>query len=304
MTGSTLFIVNPAAGAGRAGKLWARIWQDRAAGEFAPSTIVTTRPGEAISIAQEAASKYDRVIAVGGDGTVSEVAEGLLRVGGHQCALGIIPVGTGNDLAGTMGIRRLRDAIEVLAEVHSRVIDVIEVHCVANDQPLHRHALSFAGVGIIGPVLRNTTRRAKRLLGRVGAYRFGLLQALWQYRSPHMNIVCDEVVSKNRCLFLGVSNGETAGGGMRIAPGARMDDGLLNVNLVGAVTRWEALKQLRKLSQGRHTSHPQVRYCTATTITIESDPVSDVAADGEIIGQTPARFLLKPKALRVIGHDL
>jgi YegS/Rv2252/BmrU family lipid kinase len=302
MTGSSLFIVNPAAGAGRASALWARIRRDLAAGDASLNTVFTTRPGEATSIAQEAASKYDRVIAVGGDGTVSEVAEGLLRVGGHQCALGMIPLGTGNDFARAMGIRRVQDTFEALAASHSRVIDVIEVHCIANGRPLYRHVLIFAGVGIIGPVLRNTTRLAKRLLGRVGAYRFGLLQALWQYRYPHMHIDCDEVVSKNNCLFLGASNGEIAGGGMRIAPGARMDDGLLNVNLVGALTRWEALKQLRKLGQGLHISHPQVRYFTATSITIESDPVCDVAADGEIIGHTPARFVVKPKALRVLGH--
>jgi len=81
-----------------------------------------------------------------------------------------------------------------------------------------------------------------------------------------------------------------------------MEDGLLNVNLVGPVGRWEALKQFRSLSQGNHTGHPQVRYFTASTISIESDPVSEVAADGEIIGHTPARFVVKPKALRVLAR--
>jgi YegS/Rv2252/BmrU family lipid kinase len=300
MTGSSLFIVNPAAGAGRAGELWARIRRDLR--DVSPNTIVTTRPGEATSIAQEAASTYDRLIAVGGDGTVSEVAEGLLGLAGHRCALGVVPLGTGNDFARTIGIHRLPDAFQALARGHRRTIDVIEVHCVANNKSLKRHALVFAGAGIIGTVLRNTTPLAKRVLGRAGAYRAGLLRALWHYKAPRMRVLCDNAVSEGNYLFLGASNGEEAGGGMRLAPGARIDDGLLNLNLVGALSRWQAVKQLQSLSRGQHTSHPQVRYFAARTMTLESDPVSDVAADGEIIGQTPARFVVKPKALLVLAH--
>jgi diacylglycerol kinase (ATP) len=87
---------------------------------------------------------------------------------------------------------------------------------------------------------------------------------------------------------------------MRIAPGARIDDGFLNVNLVGAVSRWQALKQLRQLSHGQHTSHPMVQYFPARSISIESDPPGEVAADGELIGLTPATFTVKPKALEVL----
>jgi diacylglycerol kinase (ATP) len=300
MARRSLFIVNPAAGAGRAGDLWAQVRRELSSRDLSPEAILTTRAGEATAIARAAASKCDRVIAVGGDGTVSEVAEGLLGVTEGQCALGIVPLGTGNDFAQTISILGLPDAFEALAADHRRMIDVIEVHCVANNKLLHRHALVFAGAGIIGPTLRHTTPLAKKLLGRAGAYRAGLLRALWHYQPADMRVTCDEVASQGDYLFLGASNGAEAGGGMRLAPGARIDDGLLNVNLVGNLSRWESLKQLRRLSRGQHTAHPQVRYFTARNVTLESDPASEVAADGEIIGHTPARFAVKPRALPVL----
>ena len=300
MAQRTLFIVNPAAGAGQARERWARFGREMWRAESSPETRITSRAGEAAAIAREAAIKYERVIAVGGDGTVSEVANGLLSVAGNQCALGIIPLGTGNDIAQTLGIRGLEDARRVLAADRRRIIDVIEVHSATDGQSVMGYALLFAGVGIVSAVLRKTTPLAKRLLGQSGAYRAGLLLALWCFHPLRMRIVCDGEVSEGHHLFLGASNGEKAGGGMRIAPGARIDDGLLNVNLVGAASRWEALKQLRRLSRGQHTSHAMVQYRTARSISIESDPPGEVAADGELIGLTPAMFVVKPKALAVL----
>src|SRR5262249_50894436 len=162
---------------------------------------------------------------------VSEVAEGLLGVAQCPCILGVIPLGTGNDFAQMMGIRHSQDALRTLATEDCRVIDVIEVHCDANGIAAQRHALFFAGAGIIGPVLRKTTRLSKRLLGRTWAYRAGLLRALGNYRSPRMRIICDEAVWEGACLLLGASNGEYVGGGMRIGPGAGMDDGSVNGKL-------------------------------------------------------------------------
>src|SRR5262245_9291079 len=166
-----LFIVNPAAGGGRAGLLWPRVRRELLARDFSATAILTTRVGEATVLTREAASNYDCVAAVGGDGTVSEVAEGLLGVAQCPCILGVIPLGTGNDFAQMMGIRHSQDALRTLATEDCRVIDVIEVHCDANGIAAQRHALFFAGAGIIGPVLRKTTRLSKRLLGRTWAYR-------------------------------------------------------------------------------------------------------------------------------------
>jgi len=125
------------------------------------------------------------------------------------------------------------------------------------------------------------------------------LRALWSYRSPFMRITCDGQLFEGRFLFAGVSNSETAGGGMKIAPGAQTDDGLLNVNLVASMGRWEALKQLRRVCKGQHTTHPSVRYLTALSLDVETESPMDVAADGDLIGHTPAQFRVLPKALEV-----
>lgn len=261
---------------------------------------MTSRAGEATAIARAAACKYERVIAGGGDGTISEVAHGILSAADTHCALGVVPLGTGNDTAQMIGIRNLEDARRALTGERARPVDAIQVDYVAAGKPAHRHALVFTGVGIVSRVLRNTTPFTKRVLGRSWAYRAALLQALCRYQTPRMRITCDGKVSEGPHFFLGVNNGEDAGGGMRLAPGAQIDDGLLNVNLVGAVTRWEALKQLRRLNLGQHTGHPAVHYLNAKEISVESDPVIEVTMDGELIGDTPARFLVRPKALAIL----
>jgi YegS/Rv2252/BmrU family lipid kinase len=252
-----------------------------------------------MQIAHESAHKYELVVAVGGDGTVLEVAGGILKSAAARTALGIVPFGTGNDFARNSGIHNEDHAHEALTQGQPRFVDVIEARCLVQGEPAVRHALLFAGVGIIGESLKQTTTRVKRLFGQRFAYPVGILRALWTYRAPFMRITCDGERFEGRYLFAGASNSETAGGGMKIAPGAKTDDGLLNVNLIGAVGRWEALKQLRRLCQGRHTTHPGVRYLTAVSLGVEPESPLEVAADGDLIGQTPAQFRVLPKALEI-----
>ena len=301
MADRTLFIVNPAAGAGRGRTRWVHF--ARTLPLTAPEAMFTANPGEAATVARETAVKYQRVIAVGGDGTISDVAHGILSSGAGHCALGVIPVGTGNDIARMIGIDNLEDARRALGGDHIRLLDTIEINCHSVGKSLRRSVLLFAGVGIVSQVLRNTTPFTKRILGRAWAYRAALLRAVWQYESPRMRITSDGKLAEGQHLFLGISNAEDAGGGMRIAPGAQMDDGWLDINLVGAMKRWEALKQLRRLNLGRHTTYPAVRYFRAREVRVESDSPIEVAADGELIGHTPARFVVRPKTLSVVIPD-
>ncbi len=252
-----------------------------------------------MEIAHEAAHKYELVVAVGGDGTVLEVAGGILKSAATRTALGIVPFGTGNDFARNSGIHDEDRAHAALTQGQTRFVDVIEARCIVEGKPSVRHALLFAGVGIIGESLKRTTPLVKRLFGQRFAYPVGILRALWSYRSPLMRITSDGQLFEGPFLFAGASNSETAGGGMKIAPGARTDDGLLNVNLIGPLGRWETLKQLRRLRSGEHITHPNVRYLTATTLEVETESRLEVAADGDLIGFTPAQFRVLPKALEI-----
>jgi YegS/Rv2252/BmrU family lipid kinase len=293
-----LFIINPAAGA-------AQRWPafDRAARTEGLSSdqILTADAGEAACLAQKFAAEYDVLAAVGGDGTISEVANGLVLSGARQCALGIVPAGTGNDAAAAVGIRAEDHALRILLFGRPRPIDLIEVSCQIDRKPGLRYALLFAGVGIVCESLKRTTRTLKRLFGHRRAYPVGLLRALWTYQAPRMRVSVGGQSFERPFLFAGASNTECAGGGMKIAPGAEIDDGMLNLNLIEKVGRWEALKQLRALCSGLHIHRPYVQYLVGHNLTIHAELSLEVAADGELIGHTPAQFTIKPKALQVLA---
>ena len=299
MTGRrTLYIVNPAAGAGRGGARWARFQQRLREQRLRGDVVTTQRAGETGRLAREAVHNYDLLVAVGGDGTVTEVADGILASGaGARVGMGVVPTGTGNDFAHGIGIHHDEGAYRTLAEGRVRRQDVIQIQHVVDGRPAVRHALLFAAVGIISELLKRTTPRVKRLFGQRLAYGVGLIHALLDYKPPRIRVTCDGRQVEDRFLFVGASNTEIAGGGMRLAPGAQDDDGVANVNLVQAITRWDALGQIRRLYQGKHTTHPGVRYFPARSVHVESESPVEVALDGELAGFTPARFEIKPKAL-------
>ena len=155
-------------------------------------------------------------------------------------------------------------------------------------------------MGIIGEVLKQVTPRVKRVFGRRLAYPVGALRAIWKYRAPHMRVTCDGSIWEKRFLLLSASNAELSGGGMRLAPGAKMDDGWLDVNLAETVSRRAAAVLIWRMSRGHRISHPKLRYFTAHTVAVEADPPIEVQADGEIIGRTPAEFAVMPQALKVL----
>jgi diacylglycerol kinase (ATP) len=297
---TALFIVNPAAGLGRGQARWNRFERElRLAGlEF--QYVFTDSAGDARRLAQEAVGEYELVVAVGGDGTCAEVASGLLASGAEQTAMGVVPLGTGNDTAAVLGVNSESDAQRALFRKETRTIDVIRVECVADGKPAVRHALLFGGVGLVSEALKRTTPAVKRLFGKRLAYPAGIIAALWNNASSPMRLTCDRRIIENRFLMVCASNSEIAGGGMRLAPGARMDDGLLNLNLVEAVGRWEALRQLWRVRRGAHLNHPKVQYLTARDLRVEADPPREVAADGELVGFTPVRFQVRRQALRVV----
>jgi diacylglycerol kinase (ATP) len=295
-----LFLVNPAADAGNAGGKWPEVQRRLRASGVEGDVALTTRPGEALELARARAGDYDAIVAVGGDGTAFEVVSGILSSTSPATNFGVFPAGTGNDIAVVLGVGHPRIAIETLAEGRARSFDAIRIDCFQDGRPLLRHALLFGGVGIVGESLKRTTGLVKKTFGQRLAYPIGVARALLSYRSPPMKVTLDQQLHTGRHLFVCASNSETSGGGMKLAPGARMDDGLLNVNRIDDVGRWAALWHLRRLCQGRHTTHPQVDYQTASTLAVEADVPLEVAADGELIGHTPARFTVQPAALRVL----
>jgi diacylglycerol kinase (ATP) len=299
MSARILFIINPAAGAGRGLERWRRLEAQAQKLGIQPDHRLTAKPEEARQWAAQAAQDYDLIAAVGGDGTAMDVANGILSCPEPRAALAVLPVGTGNDLAANLGFN---GQLKILlpGQGRTRAVDVLEVKCQATQEQVTHHALVLAGVGLLGECLRRTNPTLKRVFGSRLAYSAGVAWALCRWRPTRLRVAIEDQVFENRFLLASASNGERAGGGMRLAPGALMDDGLLNVTLVEAVGRLEALRQLAAVRRGTHIHHPSVRCFMATSLRVESEPPCLVAADGEILGHTPVSIQLLPRKLSVL----
>lgn len=294
MTAATpafLAIVNPAAGNG-AGKRLAPVLAERfrAAGMHI-EVLVTPGPGEAARLASEAAGDgYDAVIAVGGDGTANEVANGLIGTG---AALALLPIGNGNDLARGLGYPRRSAAIpRFLASARPRVIDVGEVN--------GRIFVNAAGVGIDG-VVAEGVRGSARLVGPTFGYFAGALGAIATYRPVRMRTTIDGVARDAPQLIIVASNGPFFGSGMRPAPAAELDDGWLDVTVADDLGRLATLRALAQLYRGTHANGTTIRAIRARTLSIELDRPMPVAVDGEILRAASITIGIRPRALTVLA---
>ncbi len=294
------FIINPNAAAGRCRARWAELHDRLRRDGIRGKVVFTSSPDDAVRFAQELGRECSVVVAVGGDGTLFEVASGLLLAGVTQTALGVLPLGTGNDAARQCGISDVTQACRTLQGNRTKAVDAIRIRCQVAGAPVLRYALLFGAVGIAGEALLRTTPLVKKIFGQRLAYPVGALRAIRSYRAPQMRVTCDGQTWENRFLLVCASNGEMAGGGMRLAPGARIDDGLLDVNACEAISRWDTIALLWQVCRGHRMAHPKLRYFTARTMAVAADPPLAVAADGELIGHTPAQMEVAPKALKIL----
>jgi diacylglycerol kinase (ATP) len=291
-----LVIVNPTAGGGRAARLvpWLR---ERLAARPDARLEVTTRAGDAErSAAALGAADAGRIVAVGGDGTVQEAVNGIMAAGHEGASLGIVPVGTGNDLARSLGLPRDPAAAWTVAVGSGeRPMDLMRA---TSGDGRRRWFGSAGGIGFDAQVAAAMATRAAWQRGRAG-YLVTTLSELRRFDNRSVELTLDGVASTARVLFVAVANGEYYGGGMRIAPGASVDDGLLDICVVGNVSRLTALGQLANLYRGTHVNHPQVEMRRARAVTISGTSATLVHLDGEPFGSLPVRIELQPAALLV-----
>ena len=295
MSHAPLIIVNPTAGGGRAARLvpWLRERLERRADA---DLRITRGPGEAEEMAAGAlASGHDRVVAVGGDGTVQEVVNGLL--GAEEPAeLGIVPVGTGNDLARSLALPT--DAAlgwRIAIGSTSQPLDVLRAR---NGDGRERWFGSAGGIGFDAQVAAAMADRRGWQAGRAG-YLLTTLSELRRFENRPVRITIDGAVIDRAVLLVAIANGEFYGGGMRIAPGARPDDGRADICVVGDISRLTALRQLANLYRGTHVHHPAVSMYSGSEIAIDGDAATRIHLDGEPFGAIPLRVRVVPAALRV-----
>lgn len=259
--------------------------------------VLTTAPGEATQQAQRAAqNRVDAVVAAGGDGTVSEVVNGLIRSAGGRVArpLGILPIGTGNDFSDMLGLPRdLEEAADVIAAGQTRQIDAGRV----NDRFFNNNcALAME------PMVTIENVRMRRLSGNL-RYVAALVKSLFKLRAWHMRIRWDDGEHEGPMYLLSVCNSPRTGGVFYMSPDARLDDGLFDFVFAPEMPKWRVLSIVPGLFKGNHLKHPLVSHGRTRRLTVESDPGTPIHADGEIISESERRveYEILPGRLRVLA---
>jgi diacylglycerol kinase (ATP) len=301
-----LFIVNPIAGSGRAHSIVPRIEAWLAERGIGAKLLETREPGHAERLAAAATDLgHDRVIAVGGDGTIQEVINGLLASGvgtdGGPPAMGVIPSGRGNDLARSVHLPI--DPMACLPIALGETMHPFDVGLATSSDGSQRHFGAAGGVGFDAAVAYTMAVHRRFWMRGEAGYFLGTLNELRRYRNSALQVTLvgdgeDRVVDQ-RFLFIAFANGPYYGGGMQICPDARTDDGWLDVCLVGDLSRLAALRELPGIYQAKHLRNPKVEIVNARSLRIDGDTATRVHLDGEPFGSVPVDVTLLPGAVSV-----
>lgn len=296
-------IVNPAAGASTTHRKWPRINRLLKHIGLSFEHQYTEGAGHAIELAKSAAKDgYRYLVAVGGDGTVNEVANGmLLSTDADGMSLGVISTGTGSDFARSTGIpRHYINACSSLTSLNRTLIDVGIVEYQSQGKPEKRFFVNAAGIGFDAAAVEATERMPKYFGGTI-PYLTGLLRTLIGYRNKSVTLRIGDEVKSTRILSVVVANGGYLGGGMHVAPESILNDNLLDVVVIGDIGKFDLLKSLPMVYKGTHGKHPKVSMEKASSISVESSERILVHADGELLGEGPASFSLIPAALSIVA---
>ncbi|WP_096199035.1 diacylglycerol/lipid kinase family protein [Bacillus sp. FJAT-45350] len=292
-----VFIVNPISGNGRTITIWKNIERLLVDKGITYDVKYTNGQGHATEIVRELdSSNVTAVIAVGGDGTVHDVVNGLKVV---KVPLGIIPAGSGNDYARSMNIPKdFKLALERILTGKKKKIDILHVG--------ERCCMTVIGIGFDGRVaeLANSSKYKKILNGlNLGKFTYLaiVLKVLFQYKPTKVTITLDdEDITFDDVWLVAVANLPYYGGGMNICPDAESDDGILDVCIVHSITKLNLLKVFPKVFKGKHVSHQSITILRGKKIKVISDTPVVIHGDGEIIGQTPIEVIIVKDVLDIV----
>ena len=290
-------IVNPKAAGGKAIKKLPEI--SAAASSVAPEYLlhVTSSIEDASLRAREFANLgIERIVAVGGDGTFNEVANGMLESEARP-ALGIVPAGTGCDLPRTLGVPTdITEALVFALTGEARPMDV----GLAKTSTVERHFLNVAGMGFDAKVA-DRAQQKKRLSGKK-AYIAALAQSLTDFGYIDVRIEVNGQEITTEAVFVSIANAQYLAGGFHFAPMARIDDGLLDLAIIDDISLPGFIKAVPSVIRGKHLSNPHWSHYTTTHVKVTATTPALVQLDGEIVGTSPAEFSILPKAIDVVAR--
>lgn len=300
---SIVAILNPKAASGKAAAAWAEV---RVHLRGAVETLETSAPGHGIELARTAIRKGARtLVAVGGDGTINEVVNGFFD--GEQAIvtdarLAIIPHGTGSDFRRVLNLPLdLRKAALVITNGELRSIDVLKVRYTRmNGSGALRYSVNITSFGMGGVVAARANRSSKPLGGRI-AFMIATLRTAVSFSGNHVRLSIDGTNTIDEHITnVAVGNGQYHGAGMWACPGASIDDGLLDVTVIGHLSLFELIKSLPTLYNGSIYGHPKVKSYRAKRLQADAREPALIEIDGEPLGRLPIEISIVPNAIRVL----
>jgi diacylglycerol kinase (ATP) len=269
-----LVVVNPASGGGRGQARFERAWSEAPLAGAGVEIAYTERPGHATDLAREAAaSGAESVLAVGGDGTISEVANGLVRT---STALAVVPTGTGCDFARSLGVpSHPAAALRALASASRRSVDLGRL--------ADRYFVNAAGLGFDAEVAREVNVLKERTSATgTWPYLLALSRVLRTYRGPEVQTVADGACVTGRVLLITLANGRYYGGGIRISPRSDLSDGQLDMVRVDDLRPAGVAALLPRAYLGRHVGHPAVHVTPFHHLALSPAEPTLVHCDGDL----------------------
>lgn len=297
---SYLLIINPASNRGRTERHIPEVVEKLASAGIDVDVVRTTKPGDATHVVLDRGKTYPTLIAAGGDGTVHETVNGLMQLPeGQRPVLGILPMGTGNDFVKAAGIPHdLDKAVEIVQRRRLKSIDVARI--VVDGQ----HSRFFDNnVGIGFDAFVNLESLKIRYLWGMAIYMVAAIKSIFKYRHPFVAYRFDFTERSTALLMLTVGNGICAGGGFRLTPNARIDDGTLDVCCIDSRGRGQMLLDMLRTMNGSHVNRKGVHYFKTGKLVVESDEGLPIHADGEVLAVAARHIEIEilPSSIRLIN---
>lgn len=305
-----LVIVNPKSAAGSTESRWAQTASDLRAHFGAFQVAFTKKPGDGINLAKKAAENGRKfIIACGGDGTINEVANGILQ-SGEAVELGILPSGTGGDFRRSLNVsNEPREAAKSLRDGTTKLIDVGKVTFLNHEnERVARYFLNVSSFGLSASI--NERVKAKNAFGWLpfdavrgkAKFAFSTLQEVFESDSTIVRVKIDDKAEKSlSTINFCVANARYFGGGMKIAPDAKLDDGFFDIINIGDIKTAKILLNAYKLYNGSHLALEEVKQTLAKRIEVSSatNQAIFIETDGELPGKLPAVYEIVPQALKI-----
>lgn len=291
-----LSIINPVSGRRKAISVYEQISMEKYG--FIATSYITEYPGHATQILSSISlDAHDAIVVFGGDGTIHEVVNGLMsRSDGSILPIGIVPLGTGNALMHDLDILTVEKALETISEAKTLKIDLLK--CTTPTNVIY--AFNMLGWGIAETI--NKVAERSRWLGKQ-RYNVASLIELLKNPSWKCKIILDESIIDDKITFFMANNTQYTGNGMRIAPQAILNDGMMDVIVLTHQPRYKLLRLFLKVFSGHHVDHPEILYQKVRKIRIEPAEVMPLIIDGQQTGFTPIEISILSAGLEIFFND-